>query len=60
MRTELWGFAVYDKDGEEKEEEYAMTDTGELLKKNARGVWITVPDRDELVVAIGIKAARRW
>ena len=60
-RKNLWGFEVLDeKTWERVDGDYAMTDMGELLKKNAKGVWLPVAENKGLAVVMEISAAKRW
>lgn len=47
----LGGFEVYYKEnGKRSFDDYARTDSGELLKKDAHGNWLSVPKRGELLI----------
>ena len=45
------GFEVYDNETHERLlDRYSYTDDGELLKQDAHGNWVTVPQREEYLV----------
>ena len=47
----LGGFEVYFiENGRRSFDDYARTDAGELLKKDAHGNWSAVPKRGELLI----------
>ena len=60
-RKSLWTFEVKDIQANEiLDADFAITDTGELLKKNAKGVWIPVPETGDLAVLMDVVTAKRW
>ena len=46
-RKHMSVFEVYNRNGEDitVTEDYAITDSGELLKKNEKGLWLPVPEK---------------
>ena len=51
-RKHMSVFEVYNRNGEDitVTEDYAITDSGELLKKNEKGLWLPVPEKGELLL----------
>lgn len=60
-RKSLFVFDVLDaKTMEPINYDFAITDTGELMKKNAKGIWIPVPDTGDMIISFEMPIARRW
>lgn len=57
----LTGFSVYNNEtGYPSQDIYAMTEFGELLRKDSKGNWLAVPKRGEYVVQYGGGCLEVW